>query len=599
VVAEGAGATFAQPIARLKPGVSLEQAHAELAAFSASYRERFPARLDANNISEPRMFVDALVSSLAPTMYTLMGAVACVLFIACANVASLYLSRLLKRRKEIAVRLSIGARRAGIIRLFLAESLLFSTAAGVLGTLFAVWTLSALQSVISTQVPPNTVIALNWRASIFTIGLTVVSALVTGVFPAIQVSRPNLAAYLKDSTRGTSGSHGRRFRQSLIVGEVMLSVVLLVGAVLLLASFVRLQNTAPGFEAKGAAAAFVSLPSNRYGTPAQQADFFDQIIEQLKGQPGVTEAAVSTSTPLSGFAARTTYGVVGRPLPPLAQRPIAGITIVSNEYFRLMRIPIVQGRAFNTDDRNTSPAVCIVNESFARRVFADEPAVGQSLMLGRDGATKAEVVGVIRDVKSAGLNAPAPDEMFFPLRQTPRPGMNIVARTAGDPAALQAAIRSAVAAVDKTQAISFFSTLESNVTQSLGTQQLVATLTSAFAALALTLALTGLYSVLAYAVSQRTPEIGIRIALGATKRQVLSLVMRDGFVLVGMGLVLGLAAAAGVGRLIRQLLFGVEPLDAAIYGAVAVTFAAVSALACLVPAIRAARVDPLITFRTE
>jgi predicted permease len=448
-------------------------------------------------------------------------------------------------------------------------------------------------------VPPNTVIALNWRALMFTIGITVACALATGLFPAIQVSRPNLATYLKDSARGTSGSHGRRFGHSLIVGEVTLSVVLLVGAVLLLVSFVRLQNTAPGFEPKGAAAAFVSLPPNRYGTPAQQTDFFEQVIEQLEGEAGVTEAAVSTSTPLSGFAARTPYGVVGRPLPPLAQRPIAGITIVSDDYFRLLRMPIAQGRGFTADDRSNSPAVCIVNESFARRVFADRPAVGQVLMLGRDGATKAEIVGVIRDVKSAGLNAPAPDEMFFPLRQTPRPGMNIVARTAGDPASLQSAIRNAVAAVDKTQAISFFATLESNVTQSLGTQQLVATLTSAFAAVALTLALTGLYSVLAYAVSQRTPEIGIRIALGASKRQVLALVMRDGFVLIGLGLMLGLAGAAGAGRLIRQLLFGVEPLDAAIYAAVAVTFAAVSALACVVPAIRAARVDPLIAFRTE
>jgi predicted permease len=594
------GATYAQPIARLKPGVSLEQARAELVAFSSGYHERYPSRLDADNVSEPRPFVSALVSGFEPTMYTLLGAVACVLLIACANVASLFLSRLLARRKEIAVRLSIGATRAAIVRQFLAESLLFSIGGALLGTLLAVWTLSVLQSVISSQVPPNTVLRLNWRVLLFTGAITLVSAVLTGLLPALQASRADLAEQLKDGARGTSGAQGRRFRHGLIVAEVMLSVVLLVGAALLLASFVKLQNTAPGFDPGGAAAAYVGLAPGRYATAVPQLEFYDQVAARLRAQPAITGAAIALSAPLSGFSPRTVFGVAGQPLPPLAQRRVATMNIVSDDFFSALRIPLAQGRSFTAEDRATSPPVCIVNETLAKRLFAEDGAVlGHSLLLGRDGTTRAEIVGVIRDVKSAGLNVPPPDELYLPLRQTPRPGMFVIARTSGDPSALQAAIRSAVATADKDQAISFFATLDATVTASLGAQQLVATLTGIFAALALALALIGLYSVLAYAVSQRTAEIGIRMALGASPRQVVGLVMRHGLALVTAGLVLGLAGAAGASRLIRQLLFGVQPLDAAIYGGIAVLFALVAALACIAPSRRASRIDPLTAFRAE
>jgi len=594
------GATYAQPIARLKPGVSLEQARAELVAFSNGYRERYPSRLDANNISEPRLFVASLVSGFEPTMYTLLGAVACVLLIACANVASLFLSRLLARRKEIALRLSIGATRGSIVRQFLAESLLFSSAGAVLGTTLAVWTLSILQSVVSSQVPPNTVLAVNWRVVLFTGAITALSTLLTGLLPAVQASRADLAEHLKDSTRGTSGGHGRRFRHGLIVAEVMLSVVLLVGAALLLASFVKLQNTAPGFDPGGAAAAYIGLAPGRYATAAQQLEFYDQVSSRMRSQPGITGVAIALSAPLSGFSPRTTFAVAGQPLPPLAERRVATMNIVSDDYFGMLHIPLAQGRSFTADDRTSAPPVCIVNETLAQRLFsADGTALGHSLLLGRDGTTRAEIVGVIRDVKSAGLNVPAPDELYLPLRQTSRPGMFLIARTSGDATTLQAAMRSAVATADKDQAISFFATLDSNVTSSVGTQKLVATLTGIFAGLALALALIGLYSVLAYAVSQRTPEIGIRMALGASPRQVIGLVMRHGLTLVSVGLGLGLLGAAGVSRLIRQLLFGVQPLDAAIYGGIAVLFALVAALACVAPSLRASRIDPLTAFRTE
>ena len=589
------GATFAQPIARLKPGTTIEQAGAELAAFSGSYKQRFPANVDANNVNEARPFVATLVSGVQPTMYTLLGAVACVLLIACANVASLFLSRLLRRRKDIAIRLSLGATRGTIVRQFLLESLFFSTAAGVLGSVLAVWALRAVQAVAASQLPPSVTLALNWRALAFTAGIALVCAILTGLFPALQGSRPDVVEQLKDSARGSSRGQGGRFRQGLIVAEVMLSVVLLVGAALLLLSFMKLQRTTAGFEPRGVASAFVALPVARYATSAQQGEFFEQVLERLRAQPGVTDAAAAFSLPLFG-GARTPYSIAGRPVAPIGQRPIIGINNVSDGYFRALQIPIAQGRGFTADDRASSPAVTIVNETFARRAFPGESPVGQALLLGAANR-RVEIVGVIRDVKSAGVNAPTPDEAYFPMRQIARPGMNVIAKTGGDASALQSAIRAAVAAVDKSQAISFFATLETNVALSLGTQRLVATLTGVFAVLALVLSLTGLYSVLAYLVSQRTAEIGIRMALGATRRQVVGLVMRSGLGLVAVGLLLGLAGAAGTARLIRQQLFGIEPLDAGIYVAVAALFAAVAALACLGPSLRASRIDPLVAFR--
>lgn len=592
-----AGATYAQAIARLKPGVTLEQARAELVAFSASYKVRHAGKLDANNINEPRRFVAALVTGVEPTMYTLLGAVGCVLLTACANVASLFLSRLVQRRREIAVRLSLGATRAAIIRQYLIESLLFSGAGAILGIGLAFWALRGLQSVAAAQLPPSVNLGINWLTLMFTAGVTILCTVLTGLFPAIQASRSGVLAQLKDGDRGSSGATGRRFRQGLTIAEVTLSVILLVSAGLLLVSFARLQNTALGFEPRGAAAAFVSIPTMRYGQPAQQAEFFEQVIANLRTQPGVVEAAASFATPLTG-AARTPYAVAGQPLPPIGQRPIVSMNMVSDDYFRLLEIPLVAGRPFNADDRSTSPRVGIVNETFASRVFAGQSALGQALIMGGNNA-RVEIVGVIRDVKSAGGNAPTPEEVYFPMRQVPRTGLAVIAKTTGDATALQAAIRNAVTSVDKTQATAFFGTMESNVASSLATQRLVATLTGVFAVLALILSLTGLYSVLAYLVTQRTPEIGLRMALGASRPQVVKLVLRSGLGLVVAGLVLGLGGAAGVGRLIRQLLFGIEPVSPAIYAGVAVVFVIVAVLACLGPSLRASRIDPLVAFRNQ
>ncbi len=345
------GSGYTQPIARLKPGVTLAQSASDLAAISRGYGERFPARLDAGHTSEPHLFVDALVGPLQPTFYTLIGAVSFVLLIACANVASLFLGRLTTRHKEIAVRQSLGATRARVVRQFVVESLVFSAAAGAVGILLAMWALSAIQSVVASQLPPNTLLALNWRALVFTGGITLITSILVGVAPALQASRTPLVEMLKDRARGSSSERGGRFRATLIVAEVALSVVLLVGSSLLLISFVRLQGTSPGFEARGAAAAFVAVPIERYRTVAQRVQFFNEVIDRLAAQPRVTSAAVALGLPLSGFNPRSPYAVVGRPIPSLTQRPIANLAIVSDDYFSLMRIPLVAGRAFGPGDR--------------------------------------------------------------------------------------------------------------------------------------------------------------------------------------------------------------------------------------------------------
>jgi putative ABC transport system permease protein len=594
-----AGAGYAQAIARLRPGVSLQQAKADLAAIARGSKERNPTRLDANNATVPLMFVASLVGNLEPTFYTLIGAVSFVLLIACANVASLFLGRLTARQKEIAVRQSLGATRGRVVRQFLIESLVFSLIAGALGTLLAMWALYGIQLLVASQLPPNTTLTLNLRTLLFTASATVITAALVGLAPALQASRGQLVDVLKDGARGSSGERGRRFRGVLIVGEVVMSVILLIGSSLLLASFLQLQRTPPGFEPRGAAAAFVGVPASRFATPARQAQFFADVIERLRAHPGVTDAAAAIGIPLSGFNPRSPYSVAGRPVLPLPQRPIANLGIVSEDYFRLMRIAVVSGRAFTAADREGAPGVCIVNESLAARLFPGESALGHVMLRGRDAEIKAEIVGVIRDVKTNGLNAPTPDEIHYPMRQLGRPGMNVVARTTDDPATLQAAIRAAVVAVDSDQPISFFATLETNVAQSLGTQRAVASLTAIFAGLALILSAVGLYAVLAYAVSQRRGEIGIRMALGAKPAQVVRLVLSGGLRLVAMGLAIGLAAATGVARMIQTLLFNVRPVDPLLYGGVALLFTVVATLACLIPSMRAARIDPIAALRAD
>ena len=593
------GAGYTQPIGRLAPGVSIERAASELEALDRSYRARFAGRLDAEELD------GAAPVRRGARRY------------AAADLLHASWCRWLRvddrvRQRGLALpeptdRTSQGnCRAAGGRRIARApgptvphRDCRVLDRGGYLGVLLASWSLAGIQAIVTSQLPQGVGLTLNWRAMGFTGLVTLLTALSVGLLPSLHASRAHLVEALKDSARGSSSAGGAWSRAVLIVVEVALSVVLLVGSSLLLISFLRLQHTAPGFEPRGAASAFVGVPTGRYPTPVQQARFFTEVVDRLRENPQVVAAAAGLGLPVSGFNPRFPYSVGGRPVLPLPQRALANLAIVTEDYFKTMRISLLAGRSFTSADRDDAPKVCILNDSLARRLFPGESALGRVILRGQNADVAAEIVGVIRDVKTNGVNVQAPDEVYYSVRQMGQPLLSIVARTTGDPAALEAIIRSAVARVDRNQPISFFTTLEASLASSLGAQRIVASLTAVFAWLALLLSAVGLYTVLAHAVSSRTPEIGIRMALGARPQQVVGLVFRDGLGLAGIGLGLGLAGAAGVAQLIRTLLFEVHPLDPIVYVGVSILLAAVAALACLVPSARAARIDPLRALQTD
>lgn len=597
---QAGGAIYLQITARLRDGVTRETADAELHTLSAAYNTAHTAQMDANSDHLLRPYADELVGNTRPTFYVLIAACGFVLLIACANIASLFLGRLSARHKEIAVRLSLGATRRDIIRQFLTESLLFSLIAGVLGVLFSLWAISAVANLAANQLPRANEIGFNGTALLFSLVLATLTAVLVGFVPAWQASRADLTEALKDTARTAGGGRaGRRFRAGLIVSEVALSVALLIGAALLMTSFWKLLTTDAGFNAEGVAAAFVSLPANRYDTQEKRAAFFDAVTTELTRQPQITHASAVVGLPLSGFSPISPYSVGGRDILPLPQRPLAGFRLAGVDYKALIGLSLRDGRWFDATDTAQGQRVVVINEGFARKLFPGESAIGKVILTGMKADVQNVIVGVIGDVKTNGLNQPAPDEIYYAVAQRANNGMGIAARTTADPVSLQAAIRAAVAHADPTVAISFFQTMAQITLNSLGVQRIAAWLIGCFSGIAFLLAIVGLYSVLAYNVTQRTPEIGLRMALGALPGHVIGMVLRQGLGLVAAGVAIGLLIAALAARLIAAQLFGVESLGFLIYAAVALTFAFVATLACLLPARRASRVDPLVALRSE
>lgn len=593
------GATYLQVTARLKPGVTLDQANREIAVLGARYAAAFPSKLDAQNPSDLRTLTEELAGNLRPTLRLLLGAVAAVLLIACANVSNLFLASLSSRGKEIAVRLSMGAERHHLVRQFLVESLLFSVIATLAGAFLGHLGLTAITQAAANQLPPNTAFEFNTLSFVFMAGICVVSALAVGLVPALQASKVGIAEVLKDAARGApGGTKGTRFRSSLIVAQVAMSVTLLVGSALLLVSFYRLQNTPAGLNTAGVATAFVSAPVERYKTPAEQSEFYRQVIERLKSVPQVKDASVAFGLPLNGNAIAP-YTVFGTPILPLAERPLANFHIAGSDLFKTLQIPLREGRFIGDQDREGTPPVCLINESFAKRIFPKGSAVGQILLRGPNAEIQVQVVGVVGDVKSNGLNAPPPDAIYYAFSQMGKPAANIVARVEGDPNSLQPLMRTAVAQVDASQPISFFQTMEQVLEQTVGFQRLLAGLVAIFASVALVLTSVGLYSVIAYSVSQRTSEIGIRMAMGARPAQIVSHVLSGGMRLVAIGLGIGLVGAAAVAQAMTSLLYAITPIHPPLYSAVTALFSAIAALACLLPARRAARIDPLLALRCD
>jgi predicted permease len=593
------GTGYLTILGRMKPGVSLKQADEQLHVIDKRYQEANPEKVDAKAGMSVVSFHEDLVGPQRPMLLTLFAAVGCVLLVACANVANLLLARFTARRKEIAIRTALGATRARIVIQFLVESVLTAGIAGILGILLAVWGLDLLKKVAENFIPRVLEVSLDLNVLGFAVGLSLLTGLLLGLVPALHASRSDPIDSLKDSSRGTTGRQAGRLRAGLLVAEVALSLVLLVGAVLLIDSFRRLQNVDPGFRAEGLTTFFVGLPPGSYPDIEKQGLFFQTALEKIKMLPGVTHAAAGSNLPASENGnTRSPAAVEGRPLPPVSDRTICVRSTISPGFFEALGIPIKQGRDFNWRDRPGSPDVVIINEAMAKKLFPGENPIGRRLITGIASIPR-EVVGVAGDVRSENLSLPPGAEMYYPAAQLDGAFLSVIVRSSRPAASLRTELVAAIHSLDPGLPIDQVQPYSEVLAQASAERRLSMYLLVGFAGLALALAGMGIYSVIAYGVAQRTNEFGIRFALGAAARDVIGLVMKEGLRLAFVGLIVGLALSFAITRLMRRLLFEVSPTDPMLYSGVALFICSVAALACFVPALRATRIDPMQALRAE
>jgi putative ABC transport system permease protein len=613
------GANTLGVIARLKPDVSLDNAQSEMSAIAGNLAEQFPQfnrGLKLNLVP----LAEQAVRKFKTGLLVLLGAVGFVLLIACANVANLTLARAKARQKEIAIRVAIGASRLRIIRHLLTESLLLAIAGGVLGLLVAAWGIDLLATIPYNSpdlFTPYTIaggqVGLDTRVLAFTLALSILTGVIFGLLPAIQISNSNLNESLKESGTRSFGVGGNRARNLLVVSEVALSMMLLAGAGLLIKSFARLTQADAGFRSENVLTASIDLPQSKYRGGAEVAAFYKQLLERVSAMPGVESAGVVEYLPMSGLDSSTGIFVEGRPAPAPAERPQAHYRAVSADYFRAMSITIVEGRAFKEGDDADSPRVAVINETMARRYWPDEDPVGKRVALDLEAmrfypdrapdldvpSAMREIIGVVADVKHSRLESLAVPEMYMPYTQRPSREMTIVLRATSDATGLITGLRGEVAAIDKEQAIADISTMQALVSASIAQPRFNMLLLAVFAALALTLAAVGVYGVVSRSVAERTREMGIRMALGAQASDVLKLVMKEGLTLCLAGIGAGLAAAFALTRLLSSLLYEVSATDPATFAIIALILAGVALGAIYVPARRATKVDPMVALRYE
>ena len=596
------GAHFLNLIGRLKKGVNQKEAQSDVNTIATRLEQQYPDTNTHKGIMIESA-LNAIVGDVRPALLILLGAVACVLLIACANVANLLLARATSRHKEMAIRSALGANRLRVIRQLLTESILLSIVGGAVGLLLAVWWSDLLIALGKEDIPRAVQIGLDWRVLAFTAGISLLTGLVFGLVPALHASKTELTESLKEGGRsGSSGARRNLMRSALVVSELAIAVVLLIGAGLLIQSLWRLQGVESGMNPHNVLTFNVSLSDVKYPSE-KQSQYFQQLRTKLASLPGVESASGGLPLPLSGDRFSISFEIDGRPVAKKDQ-PSADVFVTDVDYFRTMGIPVLKGRDFNEFDQHKTAQVIIVTEQFAKQFFPGEDPVGKRIKPGistfdNEKSTMREIIGVVGDVRSRSLNTPPKPAYYLPETQVPFNQLAMVIRTKGDPHALITAATKEVASLDKDIPVFMVKTMDEYLASSVAAPRFNTTLLSIFASVALVLTIVGLYGVMSYSVAQRTNEIGIRLALGAQTRSVMALIVKQGLMLVLIGLAIGLPVAFGLMRLISGLVFGVTTKDPLTFIAAAVVLSIVGLLACYIPALRATRVDPIEALRCE
>lgn len=593
-----AGAGYLTGIARLRSNTSVNSAAAEMEVLNRQYQKEYPKAPDA----DPDLSIvtqdlqQVLVANIRTALLVLSGAVGFVLLIACANVASLLLSRALARTKEIAVRSALGANRGVLITQLLTESVLLSLLGGALGLALSFTATFFLSRIGNDVLPQGFAFAMDARVLTFTLLISLLTGLLFGVVPALQLSKVNVNATLRDEGRGATGGRRRsQLRSLLVVGQVAFSLLLLIGAGLLIRSFVRLMKVDSGIDSHNVLTMSISLPSVKYAKAAQQIAFYDEAMRRISALPGVRSVAMSAALPLT--PRRLTPALPeGQPEVPLALRPVLIIEAISPEWFKTMRVPLKAGRDFTEQDNAEAPKVLIANEALAHRYWPNENPIGKHVLLGRQTAP-AEVVGVAADVKNSGLAVASQPQLYLPFPQLPWGNMNLLVRTDVDPHSLVSEVRAQVAAIDPEQPVTGIQTIDELLDSSRAQPRFTMLLLGAFSATALVLAVVGIYGVLAYSVTQRQQEMGVRLALGATRENILRLIVGQGLGLALIGVAAGLLAALALTRVMVSMLYDVSARDFTTFALTPLAFVAIALLACYLPARRATQADPTEALR--